>query len=146
MMEEEELHSAALEGLCRICGSQLSKDRVTYQCTEHTSGLTCAFLVDVIKDMAEVHPACFCNNCYRACKQHSNLEREGKDHNCTIRVQQWSEHAMDCNIFTNRNKGGRLGSRQKLVGDQQHTQQTELRNEIRSLAGPQYTRPTCHSP
>ena len=36
---ELELHSAALAGLCRICGGRLSNHRVTYECTEHTNGL-----------------------------------------------------------------------------------------------------------
>ena len=141
-MEGVELHSAALEGLC---GSRLSKERVTYQCAEHTSGLTRAFLVDVSKDKAEVHPARFCNNCYRACKQHSNLEREGKDYNYAIQVQQWSQHTTDCNtcnIFTNSKKGGRPRKQTKNRGrSPTHTAKVtraELRNEIRSLAGPQY--------
>ena len=119
---ELELHSAALAGLCRICGGRSSNHRVTYECTEHTKGLMGTFLVDVSQDKPDIHPAHFCNNCYRACR-HEKPESEGKDYNCSIQVQQWDEHATDtCNKFSNSKKGGRPKKATKNCGRPKHTE------------------------
>ena len=144
---ELELHSAALAGLCRICGGRLSNHRVTYECTEHTNGLMGAFLVDISQDKPDVHPARFCNNCYRAYRQHEKMESEGKDYNCSIQVPQWNEHTTNCdrcNKFTNSKKGGRPKKATKNRGRPKHTEAEDnvtragIKYQIRSLAGPQY--------
>ena len=140
---ELELQSA---GLCRICGGRLSNQRVTYEGTKHTNGLIGAFLVDVSQDKPDVHPARFCNNCYRAYRQHEKLESEEKDYNCSVQIPQWNEHTNCdmCNKFTNIKKGGRPKKATKNLGRPKHTEaednvtRAEIKYQIRSLAGPQY--------
>ena len=55
---ELELHSAALAGLCKICGGRLSNHGVTYESIEHTKGLMGALIChSVIAQPAPTYPA-----------------------------------------------------------------------------------------
>ena len=111
---------------------------MTYECTEHTKGLMGTFLVDVSQDKPDIHPAHFCNNCYRACRQHEKLESEGKDYNCSIQVQQWDEHATVIHATNSptvkREEGPRR--RQKIVGDQNTQADSVTRAKIKYLWWP----------
>jgi len=90
-----------------------------------TNGLMGAFLVDVSQDKPDIHPACFCNNCYRAYRQHEKLESEEKDYSCSVQIPQWNEHTTVICATNSPTLKREEGPRRQLSWETKHTEAEE---------------------
>ena len=59
---EYDLHSLALDKLCRVCSRSLSCGRTTYLCKTIASDISTTFKIDVSEDKPHIHPGKMCKN------------------------------------------------------------------------------------
>jgi hypothetical protein len=103
-------HLEAMKRLCRICGGNTSKYRVSYKVLEHASSLNTAFSVDVDSDLQDVHTLSFRDTCYAVVKRKENADCDNKAYKHSIEVYQWYPHKESrntCDSYFTLQNGGR---------------------------------------
>ncbi len=136
-----ELHSSALDGLCRVCGRLLSTQRATYPCKDLGNNLEHTFTINTSDDNPEIHPPKVCYNCYRSTVRHLEYDQNGREYNHAIEVVQWKQHGHDCqtcSLYTKSRQGGRPRKSRKNRGRPTGDEITRvtLRSHISSVAAP----------
>ena len=133
-------HALALLKLCRLCGGNISKYRVSYRCTDYIDEIKKGFGIDVLKDMDEVHPESFCDCCYASLQRKMKAVEECRVMLTYLKPVKWGEHVNEdcetCKRCDSVRKGGRpkkgRKNRGKPAADSCHT----IIEHIRKLESP----------
>ena len=91
-----ENHLQALQKLCRICGGNVNKYRVSYKALYHKESLKTAFGIDVETDHQDLHPSFFCDGCFAIIKRKENAVKEEKMYIHSVEVFEWFPHSLFC--------------------------------------------------
>jgi hypothetical protein len=135
---EQQLHSKALNELCRICGQYLQpakKKRSIYFCADNAITLRDIFGVSVLADDALIHPKHFCQTCNTSIY---NI-RDARSNALQMEVCKWEPHQEDgcstCLRATQAQKGGRPVKRK---GRPPAVSRRNATAHVRSIAPPSY--------
>jgi hypothetical protein len=121
-----ELHEAALERLCRVCGQrcvkwpQSLKNHHGLDKIRHKEQILIAYKINVENDVEEIHPKYFCLSCYAAFGKNTRRPVVG-----------WTEHSADpckaCDLM--RNSVGRRKRKPATVGVERRQERLEEERE-----------------
>ena len=104
-------HSEALQKLCRLCGENINRYRVTYSCQACKDDLYKAFHLRVDDNSDDIHPPNFCDTCYGTMSRKVKAIEDNRPYMQSLKIFPWSEHSNpNCNTCTKYltvKKGGR---------------------------------------
>ena len=86
-------HSQALQKLCRLCGENINRYRVTYSCQAKKDDLCKAFQLNIDNDSDNVHPPNFCDSCYAIMVRKIKAIQDKKPYIQSLNIFSWSEHS-----------------------------------------------------
>ena len=143
------LHEQALGNLCRVCGNNLHKARVSFKCADYVPELIQTFSIDVSTENPKIHPTLFCHACYMVTKREQKADQEKKPFLRSTEVFQWNLHSEgSCSVCTQLvsvRKGGRPRKQTKNRGRPNvtgHCGQYTLIDHINKCSSPPfYNRP-----
>ena len=113
-------HTEAVLKLCRVCGENISRFRVSYSCLDKKEDLNRAFSINIDEDRDDIHPRRFCDGCYAVIKRKIKATEDNRPYLESIQPFQWSEHdgidCATCNKLNTVKKGGRPKKQRKNRG------------------------------
>ena len=103
-------HSDQLQKHCRVCGGNLNRYRVKYDCSKSSEKLLLTFGITIVSDDKNIHPTEFCHSCFNVIGRCTKAKETKEPYQHTTQLFQWAEHSEPCFVckhFTQIRRGGR---------------------------------------
>ena len=107
---DDGFHSDQLLKHCRVCGGNLNRYRVKYDCNKSSEKLLLTFGITIASDDKTIHPTEFCHSCFNVTARSTKAKDKKEHYKHTTRLFQWSPHSgwcFVCERFTQVSKRGR---------------------------------------